>query len=220
VPTTRSLLIELFAEELPPKALKQLSESFAHSLAASLKAQGLAAAHSAITPYATPRRLAVHISAVQVQAADRVLTHKLMPVTVGLDAQGRATPTLLKKLAALGADASAVSELERKPDGKSEALFWTTSVRGATLAAGLQLALDAALAALPIPKLMSYQLEDGWTSVSFVRPVHGLVALHGADIVPVVAFGLSAGRNTLGHRFEAQMEPVVLQNADHYAQQL
>lgn len=220
MPTTRSLLIELFAEELPPKALKQLSESFAQSLAASLKTQGLAAAHSAITPYATPRRLAVHISAVQGQAADRVLTHKLMPTTVGLDAQGRATPALLKKLAALGADASVASELERKPDGKSEALFWTTSVRGATLAAGLQLALDAALAALPIPKLMSYQLEDGWTSVSFVRPVHGLVALHGADIVPVVAFGLSAGRNTLGHRFEAQMEPVVLQNADHYAQQL
>ncbi len=218
--STKSLLVELLAEELPPKALKKLGESFAQTLATSLKAQGLAGDHPAVTPFATPRRLAALVSAVQVQASDRSVTHKLMPVAVALDAQGQATPALLKKLAALGADASVVSQLERKPDGKAEALFWTTSVRGATLAAGLQVALDAALAALPIPKLMSYQLADGWTSVHFVRPVHGLVALHGADVVPVCALGLTAGRTTQGHRFESQMEPVVLQDADHYAQQL
>jgi glycyl-tRNA synthetase beta chain len=218
--TTKSLLVELFAEELPPKALKKLGESFAQALAASLKAQGLSGEHAAITPYATPRRLAAHISAVHAQAEDRSVTHKLMPVSVALDARGQATPALLKKLAALGADASIVAQLERKPDGKAESLFWTTSVRGATLATGLQVALDAALAALPIPKVMSYQLADGWTSVHFVRPVHGLVALHGAEVVPIAAFGLTAGRNTHGHRFEGRMEPVVLQDADHYAQQL
>ena len=218
--STKSLLVELFVEELPPKALKQLGESFAQSLAASLKAQGLAGEHAAVTPYATPRRLAVHVSAVLAQAPERSVTHKLMPVSVALDAQGQPTQALLKKLAAVGANASVVSQLERKPDGKAEALFWTTAVRGATLAAGLQTALDAALAALPIPKLMSYQLADGWSSVHFVRPVHGLVALHGAEVVPVAAFGLTAARTTLGHRFEAQMEPVVLQDADHYAQQL
>ena len=218
--STKSLLVELFAEELPPKALKRLGESFAQSLAASLKAQGLTGENSAVTPYATPRRLAAHISAVHLQAADRTVAHKLMPVTVALDASGQPTPALLKKLTALGADESVVSVLERKPDGKSEALFWTTSVRGATLADGLQVALNAALAALPIPKLMSYQLADGWTSVNFVRPVHGLVALHGAEVVPIAALGLTAGRATHGHRFEGQMEPVVLQDADHYAQQL
>ncbi len=218
--TPSNLLVELLAEELPPKALKKLSESFAQSLATSLKAQGLCGDHAAVTPFATPRRLAAHISAVQAQAADRSVTHKLMPVTVALDAQGQATPALLKRLAALGADASVVGQLERKPDGKAEALFWTTSVRGATLAAGLQVALDAALAALPIPKLMSYQLADGWTSVNFVRPVHGLVALHGAGVVPITAFGLMAGRSTQGHRFEGQREPVVLLDADHYAQQM
>ena len=218
--STKSLLVELFAEELPPKALKKLGESFAQSLAASLKAQGLTGENSAVTPYATPRRLAAHISAVHLQAADRTVAHKLMPVTVALDASGQPTPALLKKLTALGADESVVSVLERKPDGKSEALFWTTSVRGATLADGLQVALNAALAALPIPKLMSYQLADGWTSVNFVRPVHGLVALHGAEVVPIAALGLTAGRATHGHRFEGQMEPVVLQDADHYAQQL
>ena len=218
--TTKSLLVELFAEELPPRALKKLGESFAQTLLASLKAQGLTGEHAAVTPFATPRRLAAHISAVHTEAEDRSFTHKLMPVSVALDAQGQPTSALLKKLAALGADASIVSQLERRPDGKSESLFWTTAVRGASLAVGLQVALDAAIAALPIPKLMSYQLADGWTSVNFVRPVHGLVALHGADVVPLKAFGLDAGRSTHGHRFEGSMEPVVLQDADHYAQQL
>jgi glycyl-tRNA synthetase beta chain len=218
--STKSLLVELFVEELPPKALKRLGESFAALLADGLRAQGLAGEHAAVTPFATPRRLAAHISAVQAQAADRSVTHKLMPVSVALDAQGQPTPALLKKLAAIGADASVIPDLERKPDGKALSLFWTTSLRGATLAAGLQVALDAALAGLPIPKLMSYQLDDGWTSVNFVRPAHGLVALHGAEVVPVTALGLAAGRTTRGHRFESQMDPVVLQDADHYAQQL
>lgn len=218
--TSKSLLVELFVEELPPKALKTLGESFAQLLAASLKTQGLAGEHAAVTPFATPRRLAVHLSAVLAQAAQRSLTHKLMPASVALDAQGRASPALLKKLATLGADASVVSQLERRPDGKTEALFWTTTVQGATLASGLQIALDETLAKLPIPKLMSYQLADGWTSTHFVRPAHGLVALHGADVVPLSALGLSAGRTTRGHRFEARMDPVVLQDADHYAQQL
>ena len=208
--STRSLLVELFAEELPPKALKKLGESFAQTLVAGLKAQGLAGEHSAVTPFATPRRLAVHVSAVAAQAPARNVTHKLMPLQVGLDAQGQPTPALLKKLAALGADASVAGALERRADGKSVALFWTTAVPGATLAAGLQVALDAALAALPTPKSMSYQLADGWTSVNFVRPVHGLVALHGAEVVHVTALGLTAGRHTQGHRFEAQMTPVVL----------
>jgi glycyl-tRNA synthetase beta chain len=217
---TKSLLVELFVEELPPKSLKKLGDEFAKTLAASLKSLGLATDHSAATVYATPRRLAMHLSAVAAQGTDKAVTHKLMPVTVALDAKGEPTPALLKKLAALGADASVVPQLERKLDGKADALFWSTTVRGATLAAGLQLALDETLRLLPIPKVMNYQLEDGWTSVNFVRPAHGLVALHGAEVVAVTALGLTSGRNTQGHRFEAQMNPVVLQDADHYAQQL
>ena len=218
--TTKSLLVELFVEELPPKSLKKLGDAFAATLAASLKAQGLATDHSAVTAYATPRRLAMHLSAVAAQGTDKAVTHKLMPVSVALDASGGPTPALLKKLTALGADASVVSQLERRPDGKADALFWSTTVRGVTLAAGLQVALDETLRLLPIPKVMSYQLKDGWSSVNFVRPAHGLVALHGADVVLVTALGLTSGRNTQGHRFEAQMNPVVLQDADHYAQQL
>ncbi len=218
--STKSLLVELFVEELPPKSLKKLGDEFAKTLSASLKSQGLASDHSAVTAYATPRRLAMHLSGVAAQGTDKAVTHKLMPVTVALDASGAPTPALLKKLAALGADASVVPQLERKLDGKAEAMFWSTTVRGAMLAAGLQDALDEALAKLPIPKVMSYQLDDGWKSVNFVRPAHGLVALHGADVVAVQALGLTSGRNTQGHRFEAQMDPVVLQDADHYAQQL
>ena len=132
----------------------------------------------------------------------------------------RRRPALLKKLAALGLGADAVPGLRRQPDGKADALFVDSLRPGATLAAGVQAALDAALAQLPIPKLMQYQLADGWSSVHFVRPAHGLVVLHGADVVPVSALGLQAGRQTHGHRFEAVVDPVVLQHADHYERQL
>ena len=219
--TTQNLLVELFVEELPPKALKKLGEAFAAALTDSLKAQGLATtAHSATTPFSTPRRLAAHISAVRAFADDKAVSQKLMPVSVGLTADGQATPALLKKLAALGADASAVPQLKRQMDGKAEALYYDSTVKGATLHEGLQKALTHALSNLPIPKLMQYQLADGWTSVHFVRPAHGLVALHGAEVVNVQALGLTAGRETQGHRFEAAMSPVMLQHADHYAQQL
>lgn len=218
--STKNLLVELFVEELPPKALKKLGEAFGAALLAGLRTQGLAGEHSALNVFASPRRLAARISHVLAVAHDKAVSVKLMPVAVGLDAAGQPTPALLKKLAAVGADASAVAQLKRQPDGKAEALFFESTVAGATLAAGLQAALDEAIAKLPIPKVMSYQLADGWTSVNFVRPAHGLVALHGADVVPVTALGLTAGRQTLGHRFEAAVEPVVLQDADHYERQL
>ena len=217
---TRNLLVELFVEELPPKSLKKLGEAFAAELAKSLRAQGLAGEHSAITPFASPRRLAAHVSAVLARAPDRQVSIKLMPVAVGLAADGMPTPALLKKLAAVGADASVVPGLKRQMDGKAEALFLEGTAEGVTLADGLQKALVDALAALPIPKVMQYQLADGWSSVNFVRPAHGLVALHGADVVPVSVLVLAAGRQTRGHRFEAQMDPVVLLDADHYARQL
>jgi glycyl-tRNA synthetase beta chain len=218
--TPKNLLVELFVEELPPKALKKLGESFASTLAASLKASGLAAADAAVTPFASPRRLAVHVTGVAARAADKAVQQKLMPVAVALTADGQPTPALLKKLASVGADASVVPSLKRQPDGKAEALFLDSVVAGASLQEGLQKALDEALARLPIPKVMSYQLADGWTSVNFVRPAHGLVALHGADVVPVATLGLVAGRTTTGHRFEAANPTVTLRDADSYADQL
>jgi glycyl-tRNA synthetase beta chain len=220
--TTKNLLVELFVEELPPKALKKLGEAFSGVLVESLKVQGLVPADAAVTHFASPRRLAVHVSSVAAQAADKAVSQKLMPVAVGLDASGNATPALLKKLQALGADASAVAGLKRAPDGKADALYFESTVKGATLAEGLQKALLDAIAKLPIPKVMTYQLESGcelpgWSSVSFVRPAHSLVALHGSDVVPIQALGLNAGNSTQGHRFEAKVSPIVLKDADSYA---
>ena len=224
--THQNLLVELFVEELPPKVLKKLGESFANVLFEQLRDAGLTGAGAVVTPYASPRRLAAHVTQVAAQAADKAVQQKLMPVTVGLDASGNATPALLKKLQALGADvsnpAALVASLKRAPDGKAEALFYDSVATGATLLQGLQKALDEALAKLPIPKVMTYQLETdcelpGWTSVNFVRPAHGLVALHGTQVVPVKTLGLKAGQTTHGHRFEANVSPLIIQDADSYA---
>ena len=223
--TTQNLLVELFVEELPPKVLNKLGAAFSGVLAEQLKAQGLASADAAVTAFASPRRLAAHVTSVLAQGADKAVQQKLMPVAVGLDAAGNATPALLKKLQALGADvsdpAAAVAALKRAPDGKAEALFYDSIVKGASLQAGLQKALDETLAKLPIPKVMQYQLETdcelpGWSSVNFVRPAHSLIALHGSTVVPVKALGLTAGNSTQGHRFEARVSPVVLPHADQY----
>ena len=220
--TTQNLLVELFVEELPPKALKKLGDAFAQVLADQLKGQGLASADSTVTAFASPRRLAAHVTAVAERAADKAVSQKLMPVSVGLTADGQATPALLKRLGALGADASVVPDLKRAPDGKAEALFFDSIAPGVELAPGLQKALDEAIAKLPIPKVMTYQLETdcqlpGWSSVQFVRPAHGLVALHGSTVVPIKALGLTSGNTTHGHRFEAALDPVVLKDANGYA---
>ncbi|MGC9236820.1 MAG: glycine--tRNA ligase subunit beta [Thiomonas sp.] len=218
--TASNLLVELFTEELPPKALPALGRAFADGLAERLQAQGLAEADAVVTPYASPRRLAAHITSVAAKAADRAVAQKLMPVSVGLDASGAPTPALLKKLASLGLDESSAARLRREGDGKAQSLFIDTVAVGLTLAEGLQTALHDTLARLPIPKVMAYQLADGWSTVKFVRPAHGLVALHGADVVPVQALGLTAGCHTHGHRFEALTDPLVLPDADSYAEVL
>ncbi|TXT28795.1 MAG: glycyl-tRNA synthetase beta chain [Rhodocyclaceae bacterium] len=222
--SSKNLLVELFVEELPPKALKKLGEVFAATLAAALQKDGLATERATVTAYASPRRLAAHVTEVAAVAADKPVVQKLMPVAVGLDAAGNATPALLKKLAGLGIDAGAaascVTNLRRENDGKADILFYDSLAKGATLAEGLQKALEAALAALPIPKVMTYQLQDGWSSVNFVRPAHGLVALHGSDVVQLAILGLNSGRETHGHRFEAAVDPVVFAHADEYAGKL
>ena len=218
--STKNLLVELFVEELPPKALNKLGDAFAVAMTDSLKSQGLTTAATVTTAFASPRRLAAHISFVSNKADDKAVAQKLMPTAVGLTVDGQATPALLKKLATFGADASVVPKLLRQMDGKAEVLFFDSLVAGVNLQDGLQKALLHALHSLPIPKLMQYQLTDGWNSVNFVRPAHGLVALHGADVVAVHALGLTSGLVTHGHRFEAATPSIDLRHADSYAEQL
>ena len=231
--TTKNLLVELFVEELPPKALKKLGEAFAAVLADSLKSQGLAGANAVVTPFSSPRRLAVHVTDVSAQAADKAVTQKLMPTKVGLTADGIPSPALIKKVESLGARYQGLlakwpnaeqgaSKIFIQKDGKDEYIFLSTMMRGADVRSGLQTALRESIDSLPIPKVMTYQLESGcelpgWSSVSFVRPAHSLIALHGADVVPVQALGLHSGNTTQGHRFEAAVSPVVIQDADAYA---
>jgi glycyl-tRNA synthetase beta chain len=213
---TANLLVELFVEELPPKALKNLGEAFAQGIVEGLRAQGLVADGAQATACASPRRLGLHLTAVLARAEDKAVAHKLMPASVGLAADGSATPALLKKLGALGVDASALPRLQRQNDGKADVLFLPAVQAGASLSEGLQQALGQALARLPIPKVMGYQLADGWSSVQFVRPAHRLIALHGSEVVPCSALGLQSGRSTQGHRFEALEAEIGIPDADAY----
>jgi len=210
------LLVELLTEELPPRALQRLGAAFATGIEAGLRGNNLLADGATVTSFATPRRLAVRLSAVRGQAPDRAFREKLMPVKVGLTEQGAATPALLKKLTAKGWHNVDPAQLLREHDGKQESLIYEGTARGASLAAGLQAALDAALAGLPIPKTMTYQLADGETTVRFVRPAHSLVALHGATVIPVTALGLTADRLTQGHRFQASQPTLSITDAERY----
>ena len=213
-----SLLVELHTEELPPKALKTLSEAFAGGIEKGLRARGLLAGGSNATAFGAPRRLAVLVTDVAARSPDAPFRQKLLPAAIGLDAQGNATPALLKKLAALGANVD-FRQLAREHDGKQEVLVYAGVKPGIDLADGLQQALDEAIEKLPIPKVMNYQLADGATTVQFVRPAHRLVALHGDAVVAVHALGLEAGRETFGHRFHTD-GPLSIASADGYAGQL
>ena len=213
-----SLLVELQTEELPPKALKKLSEAFAQNLTKSLASQHFLADGSQTTVYGSPRRLAALVTNVLAKSPDEAFKQKLVPVKVGLDADGNATPALLKKMKALGIDAD-VKSLKQVDDGKNVQLFYEGIRPGVELAHGLQTALEAAAFNLPIPKVMHYQLADGETTVSFVRPAKHLVVLYGEDVVPVSLLGLKADRLTSGHRFHTH-ELIAIKSADGYEEQM
>jgi glycyl-tRNA synthetase beta chain len=213
------LLVELLCEELPPKALKRLGDAFAQGLLKGLQKREMAGGDAKVRAFATPRRLGAEISAVKAASESRAIEVKLMPVAVALDASGNATPALLKKMEAAGLAGADVASFSRRMDGKSEMLFAQSRTPAMPLAQALQGALEEALAGLPIPKVMAYQLADGETTVQFVRPAHGLVALHGSDVVAVRALGLEAGRVTRGHRFQG-VSPLSLESTGEYEAKL
>ena len=215
----QTLLIELLTEELPPKALAKLGAAFAAGIVNGLKSRDFLEQDSVATSYASPRRLAVSITNVREVSPDKSIREKVLPVSVALDANGNGTAPLAKKLAALGFPDLTVADLERAVDGKAESFFYTHTAPGSALATGAQAALTESAAKLPIPKLMSYQRPDG-TTVQFVRPAHSLIALHGINLLPLTLLGLSAGRETLGHRFLTNGEPITIKHAENYAASL
>ncbi|MEM4987579.1 glycine--tRNA ligase subunit beta [Collimonas sp. H4R21] len=219
----QTLLIEIFTEELPPKALAKLGDAFANGIFNGLKTRDFLNDSAVATAFATPRRLAVSISHVRATSLDKTMREKVLPVSVALDADGRATAPLVKKLSALAAQCGQAvitpAELERAPDGKAESFFYSYTAKGVALAAGLQAVLEDTVAKLPIPKVMSYQRQHGHAAghtVRFVRPAHSLVALHGAQVLPLTLLGLDAGRQTEGHRFLSPGR-IKLADADSYA---
>ena len=216
-----NLLIELLTEELPPKALNALAEAFANGIADGLAARGLAPTDALRTVYATPRRLAVKIAGVLERGSDRSETKKLMPSKVAFGTDGKPSAALLKRLEKEGypPDVNIEGIVERRMEGKDEFAFHTQVLRGQSLQVALQSALEDSIAKLPIPKVMSYQLADGATTVQFVRPAHGLIALHGATVVPISVLGLQAGRITQGHRFQGARD-IDVTTADAYEEAL
>ncbi len=212
----RTLVVELVTEELPPKALKRLGEAFAAALVARLHAEGFVAEATQYEHFATPRRLGVSIPAVAQRSPDQPFKQKILPVAVAFGPDGAPTAALAKKLTSLGLDSAAVASMTRERDGKADALFHAGVKAGKPLAEGLQLALDDAIAKLPIPKVMSYAASGYFNDQKFVRPAHGLLALHGADVVAIRALGLAADRKTAGHRFLSRQD-IEIGNAEAYA---
>ena len=210
-----TLLVELVTEELPPKALPRLGETFAAKIFAGLRGRELVAATAPMRWFATPRRLAVVIPEVLVQAQERQVTEKIMPVAVAFGADGRPSAALLKKLEAKGIAAAEIGKFARRMDGKTETLYYSFAAPGATLAACLAAVVQDAVAQLPIPKVMRW--GDG--DAQFVRPVHKLVMLHGAEVVPGTVLDLPAGNVTRGHRFLSRGD-IVLARADAYEETL
>ena len=215
--TTKNLLVELFVEELPPKALKKLGDAFSKRLFDELVSTRFVEPEQekSVVSYASPRRLATWIPNVYGSTPNTKETKKLMPAKVAYGSDGKPTTALLKKLESLGYVKGAVPSDDLYAE--ADHVFLKQEILGKNLLPALQMALDSAVKGLPIPKVMTYQLADGWSDVKFVRPAHGLVALHGSDVVAVKALGLKAGNITHGHRFEAPVDPVVLMSADSYA---
>lgn len=207
---SQTLLVELGVEELPPLSLRRLSEALANELVTRLRATGLEI--GAAAAFATPRRLAVQIASVPAGEADREELQRGPPVAIAFDDAGIASKAAEAFAKRCGVS---VTELHRIKTDKGEWLGFNQKVPGRALADVIDEILPAALAALPIDRRMRW--GDG--NYEFVRPLHWLVVLHGADVLPTCCFGVAANRYTRGHRFHAP-DPIELGTADVYVDTL
>jgi glycyl-tRNA synthetase beta chain len=226
-PDQASLLIELLTEELPPKSLKQFAEKFASEVENGLRSRDLLTSESVRATFATPRRLAVLIASTLAKAPDKPVEQKLMPVSVARKPDGTWSEAFLKKLgperAHLVQESSKASpgpdKLIVKLDGKTESYYLSTLARGWDVANAVQRTLQDTIDDLTKSKAMSYQLMDGRTE-RFVRPVHGLLILHGSKPIRLsnAVLGFEGGTNrTQGHRFLGKGE-LRIKSADDYEQ--
>ena len=202
----QDFLVELGTEELPPKALLKLSKSFQAGVVEGLKKESLA--HGQVKSFATPRRLAILVSALEANQADR-LTEKFGPaVKAAFDADGNPTSAADGFAKSCGVT---VTSLGRAPKDGVEKLCFSSTLPGRSTNELLPAIVDAALAKLPIPKRMRW----GASRNEFVRPVHWLVMLFGEDIVPSTIMGVNSGADSFGHRFH-HPDKICISKASNY----
>lgn len=202
-----TLLIELLTEELPPKALEKLGRSFTETIVSELTRRQFADSGVKVNTYASPRRLAVQIPAVLDVQPEQEIIRKGPAVSAGMK-DGEPTPALLGFARSCGIEVRALSTMH---DGKQDVYVYHSRQSGEPLAAVLSDIVGLALKKLPVPKLMRW----GDLEYQFVRPVHGLMMLHGNQVVPGEVLGLQSGNQTLGHRFLSQ-GAVIIPDADSY----
>ncbi|HHN8407578.1 TPA: glycine--tRNA ligase subunit beta [Morganella morganii] len=204
--TQQTFLTEIGTEELPPKALRSLAESFAANLTAELAAANLT--HGDVTWYAAPRRLAVKIAGLAESAADREVEKRGPAIAQAFDAEGK--PTKAAEGWARGCGIT-VDQADRMVTDKGEWLLYRAVEKGNKAKELLADMVSRALAKLPIPKLMRW----GDKETHFVRPVHTVTMLMGADVIPGEVLGISSDRVIRGHRFMGEAE-FTIAHADEY----
>ena len=187
-------LVELGTEELPPKSLVRLRDSFVAGIESGLDAAHLG--HSKLTAYATPRRLAVLVKALETEQPVQEIENRGPPVNLAYDDDGK--PTRAAEAFA-NKNGVSVDQLDTLKTDKGEWLYYKGQSAGAAAADLLPEIVGIALAGLPVPKRMRWGSKD----VEFVRPAHWLLMLLGKKVVPATILGLEAGGESFGHRFHA-----------------
>ncbi len=215
-----NLLIELLTEELPPKSQKEIGIAFAKNIKEFLDKHHLSTEASENSIFSSSRRIGIYIKNIKDKAENQNVSIKLMPASIGFDSLKKPSEALLKKLYTVGLDEKAFDNIIKKNENSSEILYIDKNIEGKKLKDIIGECITSSLSRLPIKKMMSYQLSDGWTTVNFVRPVHGLIVLHGANIIKTNILGIESNRNTLGHRFESKKEIITIGHADSYKEQM
>ena len=214
-----NLLIELLCEELPPKTQKKLSDTFAEFIVEKLNDNKLIDQKS-YEVISTPRRMGVIIQNVISQANNELKRIKLMPKKIGFDANDKPTNPLLKKLESIGETEAALKNIIYDQENDQEVLYLDKEFEGVSLKAILPEIVEESIKNLPIAKTMSYQLDDGWSTVNFVRPAKNILVKYGSETLSINILGLISNNQTLGHRFMSNNQILTINHVDDYASQL
>ena len=210
-----NVLIEIVTEELPPLSQKDLGEAFAKNIAQSILELKLIESLEYET-FSSPRRIGVLVKQVLLSGDNEKRKIKLMPAKVGFREENKPSDALIKKLDSMGEGLSSIKNLELVEEKGQFNIYLEKSFDGKSLYVELPQIINNSLAHLPIKKLMSYQLNDGWTTVNFVRPIKNILAVYGDKLVDLECMGLKSVMHTYGHRFESKHDVLAIHDASLY----